>query len=341
MIYYLKLMVAKIMRLLGYRFAKFCTHFPKIRTVAYIAIYQNKAFTEWPKEGKILTCDHIASIELVDRNFKQNTIVQYQKRENYQGLRVALLAHWDPQKIIDPYVTYYAQHLKELGYSVILCSTNEVKDLDISNNVFDAVIYRTNKGYDFSSWYAALTVFPSLFEADEILLTNDSIFAPVGDLQPLYSAMQQLKCDFWGPIEYPLYRPHLQSFFIVLYKNVLTNKAFKTFLNNIGPSGDRLDSIQYEITLTQWLISNNLIGAARFPISVNINPYGSNHLFSSCYLRSGQFPFVKRRMVFDNPYAVFLPELPDLIKSSGYPVDFILNYAKRRSPLPLQARRRK
>jgi hypothetical protein len=114
-----------------------------------------------------------------------------------------------------------------------------------------------------------------------------------------------------------------------LYKNVLTHKAFHEFLNTIGPSGKRLDSIMHETTFTQWLISNNLIGATRFPFSINHHPYFCNHILTSCYLQSGHFPFCKRRMLFDNPLAKNMQELPALIKSKGYSIDFILNYAKR------------
>jgi lipopolysaccharide biosynthesis protein len=138
----------------------------------------------------------------VKTDFVQNAVIQFDKQQNYEGMKVALIAHWDPQKIIDPYVFYYAENLKKFGYTIVLCSANEVEDIDNTNNCFDAVIYRKNSGYDFSSWKAAFTVLPSLFEANEILLTNDSFFDPIGDMHPFFSAMLPLKCDFWVSLNF-------------------------------------------------------------------------------------------------------------------------------------------
>jgi lipopolysaccharide biosynthesis protein len=148
-------------------------------------------------------------------------------------------------------------------------------------------------------------------------------------MRPLFDSMQALDCDFWGLVENNEFRPHLQSFFIALKHNALKHPAFSTFLNNIEPSDKREDSIQYEVKLTQWLISQNLVGATRFPAPSSDYPYTSLHHYTTLFLQSGYFPFVKRRMLFNNPIAANLRKLPALIKNKGYPVDLIVSYAKR------------
>jgi lipopolysaccharide biosynthesis protein len=271
----------------------------------------------------------IKPIKIAPKHFEQQAEILFNNIQEYTEKRFALMAHWDPQKVIDPYVIHYATSLKRLGYSVILCSDGKVVKDNWPNEAIDAIVCRRNDGYDFSSWKAALTAFPGLFEAKEILLTNDSVFGPIGDLNPVYDSMSQVECDFWGLIECLIKRPHLQSFFMVLYQKVITNRAFHEFFDSIGSSGKRNDSIQYETSFTQWLISNDLIGATRFPASIYNHPIGSDHLYSSSFLQSGQFPFIKRKMIIDNPYAKRIYDLPDILKSQKYPTELITNYAKR------------
>ncbi|MDR2457215.1 MAG: hypothetical protein LBD41_01870, partial [Clostridiales Family XIII bacterium] len=142
----------------GKNFIKLFIKIPKVKVIAYILLYQHDSFVTLPEHGTILKYKSISPIKLVKTDFVQNAQIQFDKQQNYGGQKVALIAHWDPQNIIDPYVFYYAQNLKKFGYTIILCSANEVQDIDKTNNCFDAVIYRKNSGYDFSSWKAALTV---------------------------------------------------------------------------------------------------------------------------------------------------------------------------------------
>jgi hypothetical protein len=153
--YYYKLFLIKIMAFFGIKFTKFCAKIPRLKNIAYLMLYEQTASTAMPPHGTILQYDHIQPIELTNKNFTDVVFAQFDKHLNYAGLRVALIAHWDPQRIIDPYVFYYARHLKEIGYSTILCSADEIKELDNSKNILDAVIYRGNEGYDYSSWKSA------------------------------------------------------------------------------------------------------------------------------------------------------------------------------------------
>ncbi|MDR2197908.1 MAG: rhamnan synthesis F family protein [Deltaproteobacteria bacterium] len=329
--YYIKFLLIKIMLLFGKKFIKFCTYIPKIKTIAYIIILKDNPLKETPELGTPLNYSEIKPMRLGDAGAGADAKarVVHDSGRNYLGRRVALLAHYDPDGMVDPYALYFAERLKKSGYLVVLCSQNEITMDENLRELFDAAIYRNGPGLDFTSWKKALGAFPSLFEAEELLLTNDSFFGPVGSLEPLYDAMNPVECDFWGVVENPMFRPHVQSFYIVLRKKAVTSKAFREFFDSVRSSAKRRISIRYETIFTQWLISGGLTGAVRFPLSCYVHPKYSNHIFSNGFLKTGQFPFIKRRMIIENPYAVLLQDLPDVLSGRGYPVSLMTNYARR------------
>jgi lipopolysaccharide biosynthesis protein len=328
--YYVRLILTNILSLFSNKIILYFTKIPKFRTISKLLSTRNNLFVkEVPKHGTILKYNFINPINIIELNYTQNANINFCRIKNFAGLNVVLLAHWDPQGIVDSYVLYYAKHLKEIGYSIILCSANNVFIDDRITDIFDAVIYRKTPGYDFSSWKAAFDSLPTLFDVKQLILTNDSVFGPIGSLDNIFNAMKPIICDFWGIIESLTLRPYLQSYFILLFHNVIKSKAFRMFLNSIGSSGDREVAVSYEEILSQWLICNNLIGAARFPASI-FNKNAVDPVYhASELIQTKQFPFLKRRMIFNNPYAIILNNLSSLLKENEYPIQLITDYSKR------------
>lgn len=253
-------------------------------------------------------------------------IVRHSTRKEWNGLKVALLAHWDASAEVAPYVRYYANALHQQGYDVVLATSGVPRLVQEDLDVFSAVVCRQSHGYDFTSWRAAFEALPSLFEASEILLTNDSMYGPVGPLDPLYKAMENTPCDFWGIIESNAVEAHLQSYFIVLYKNAIKSSAFKEFLSCIGMSSCKVKAIGYELAFSRWLVQNGQRAAVRFPDSVfsptSLNP---SHYAWDTLLKTGFFPFIKRELLFENPYAVPLKNVTSLLEINNYPRELIKN----------------
>ncbi|MDR2461321.1 MAG: rhamnan synthesis F family protein [Deltaproteobacteria bacterium] len=328
---FLRRFLTFVLSLFGRHFSRLFIKIPKIDVSAKIIVTKDRLFCKKiPEFSTLLQYDNIKPIQIIDAGHQQDVHIQYCDIKNFTNARIALVAHFDPQRIVDPYVIYYATHLKSRGYSLILCSANEVILDNDTPNIFEAVLYRKNEGYDFSSWKAAFTALPSLFEANEILFTNDSVFGPIGDINNLFIATKPIKCDFWGVAESLTPRPYLHSYFIVLFKNAIKHEAFRTFLSSISDSGVRLDAIHYEAVLTQWLISHNLTGAARIPASIlNKDAIEPAFYYVTELLQTGQYPFIKRRMLFKNPFTILLKGLQPLLEQYEYPTKFILDYAKR------------
>jgi lipopolysaccharide biosynthesis protein len=248
---------------------------------------------------------------------------------DFKDKRVALVAHWDPDGLVDPYVLEYFSALKTIGYTTILATENKLRQAEEISPVIDAIVWRKCDGYDFTSWKAAFEAFPSLYEAHEVTLTNDSVFAPIGSLEPMYHAMDDIACDFWGATESPQFMPHLQSFFLVFRQTVLRHKAFYEFWQGVPLSSDRNLAISCEIRLTLWLALHSLRPAAFIPHAhgdiSDINPscdYWKQILLAGV-------PFIKRELLFRNARNASIIGWEKILIQKKYPIDLIYNYAAR------------
>lgn len=245
------------------------------------------------------------------------------RHADWSGRRAALLAHWDANGRIAPYVRHYASSLIEEGFAVALVTGSRLH-LVKEDAVFDAVIYRKGPGYDFTSWKAALAAFPSLYAARTLLLTNDSVFAPVGSLRALLRDMREVDCDFWGVLESHAPRPHLQSYWLVFRQAALHHPAFRAFWAHVPASDAKDAAIAQELRLLGWLQGHGLHGAARIPRDV-LTPTALNpsHYAWDSLLSTGVFPFLKRELLTKNPYEVPLCSWREKARQMGYPVQLI------------------
>jgi hypothetical protein len=245
---------------------------------------------------------------------------------DFSGQRVAVVAHWDTYGRLDPYVAHYLRHLRDLGWRTVLASATPL-DLDPEEGPgADAVVYRSCPGYDFTSWKAAFHCLPSLFRARELVLTNDSIFAPVGSLASVHEIMDRVSCDFWGMVESHEVQPHLQSYYLVFRPKTLRHKAFTTFWEGVSVSPRREEAIRHEITLSLWLAMHGLVPGAYVTAAVpplhELNP---THDMWRQIIRLGA-PFIKRDLLRVNRDGVDLSDWPEVVSSAGYPVGLISDY---------------
>ena len=246
---------------------------------------------------------------------------------NFTNTEVVLLAHWDPENTVDPYVLYMAQHLKQLGKKIVLCSAAPLTKLP-THNVIDAIVCRTCEGYDFTSWKAAFDAFPSLYGAKELTLCNDSFFAPIGSYEPIYQKMALISCDFWGLTLSYYAIPHMQNFFLVLRKNTLQHKAFKQFIAAISTSKNHEDAVDYEIRFSLWLELHGLHAACYRPynlvnrlITIPMKEWEKS-------LHDG-IPLLKIEFFKAQGRAVSLPCWQRIVESYNYPTQLITNYFHR------------
>ena len=173
--------------------------------------------------------------------------------------RAIIFAHYDKYNVVDDYVYYYLKELQKNALHLIFVSTAKLIEKDIVkvSRYCSKVIVRENIGYDFMSYKVGLESFNYL-EYDEVILCNDSVYGPLYPLTTLFSDMKNQECDFWGITESNVLNYHLQSYFLVFRKQVLSSLIFKNFFDTIKILKNKNDIIeQYEIGLSQQLLRNS------------------------------------------------------------------------------------
>ncbi len=253
----------------------------------------------------------------------------YGHNTDFSGSRAVVIAHWDPDNTIDVYVEYLCKHFKDLGFKVVISSANPIENTLVARrwqNYADAIVYRTCDGYDFTSWKAALACFPSLYQCEELTLTNDSFFGPIGSFAPVYERMEKISCDFWGLTYSQDEAPHIQSFFMVFHKNVLQDAAFSNFIAAVPLDSSRKKAIAFELSLGIYFTMHGFQGATYAQAVQHI--LRKYNLATYCYDKLIDYgvPVLKRETLRRNSLAFKAIIALESGEFKGYPLEFCHEY---------------
>ncbi|GAC1342134.1 MAG: rhamnan synthesis F family protein [Acetobacteraceae bacterium] len=223
--------------------------------------------------------------------------------------RVCLFAQFDPTHRIRPHVLRYVGALQQCGFQTwVACSGDRLPPLaerEALRATGAHLVFRPNRGLDFGAW-RHLMLAGHADGADEILLANDSVFGPFGDLQPIIRRMQAKSYDVWGMIESRQHRWHLQSWFLHF-----TAAAFRVapvqavFALPFESMSKAAIVEQGELGLGSALRAAGLrCGAVMrhrdFAWLARRHPVNMMHLNWRYHLLSGKLPFLKADLVRSN-----------------------------------------
>lgn len=176
--------------------------------------------------------------------------------------KICFFAHFDKDSLVDDYVLYYIKSLKEVCDEIIFVSVSNVseKEQEKLNPYIAKFINKENKGYDFGSWKAGMEFigFENLQKYDEIIIANDSCYAPIYQLQEMFDKMNSVKCDFWGATKsYFGIQPHIQSYFIVFKKSIIKSEFFINFWKKVTNHEEKYEYVMnYELGLSKQAIKS-------------------------------------------------------------------------------------
>ena len=279
--------------------------------------------------------------------------------------RAIVFVHYDKHDLIDDYVYFYLDALREVSSYLIFVSTAELGDTDRTrvSEVCDDVVVRENIGYDFMSYKVGLDSFDPT-QYDEVVICNDSVYGPFYPIEKMFQSMQKTACDFWGVTDSTDKSYHLQSYFIVFRKSVLQSDAFRRFWKGVKVLHDK-DTIirQYEVGLTTHLINNgfkaavlNSVKASNLklllfymkkltPLKIGkklvamvmgkkilIGPGKVNptHQLWKELLLGKKMPFIKIELLRDNPIKIDIEDYEEVIhKVSDYDTSLITAHLAR------------
>ncbi len=232
--------------------------------------------------------------------------------------RLCVFAHYDPQDKLAEYVRFYIKALIDLGLAVIFvssCQRLALEDVAFLQQFCKHVILKKNIGHDFGSWKVGIDQIPDLTQCRQLVLANDSVFGPLFDLKDMFDVMEAKGYDWWGVVDSYEHTYHLQSFFTVYEKKMLSDRDFKLFWDTYQFYSDkRLVVNKYEIGLTKRFKDKFRVGVycpydmlcqnpKTSPSHKRVHWGGDNpmHHYWQELISENHCPFIKRDLLRDNP----------------------------------------
>jgi hypothetical protein len=248
---------------------------------------------------------------------------------------VCLFVHFDPEGRIDPHVRRYLSALKACGLDLVLvtsCALHADEFAAVSPLLLGA-ISRENLGLDFSGWALALELFPQLAACRGLVIANDSVYGPVGDLESMISRMQATPCALWGATRNYEIAEHIQSWFVWFRPQALRSPAFSRFWSEVLPLSDKQAIIEtYEIPLQKTFEQAGLAVGAAVDLMLLQVANGNPTMHPWRRLLDQGCPFVKVQLLRDDPVRSDLKGWTVELSARGYPVRLILDHLSRVAP---------
>lgn len=265
--------------------------------------------------------------------------------------RLALVVFYEQNGILLDYVKYYLSSLLENSFRVVVIVNGDIDHLGsnwlMEHNI--TVLQKENFGLDFAAWKYAFRWlgWNKVADYDEVLLTNCTCYGPVYPLKIVFSEMSRKNFDFWGISRHPAIldvrlipsdsdsyvREHLQSYFLVFKKKVISSKPFQNFFDQLIPAKSYNEEVaNHETKLTEYL-ENHGFRSGSF---LSFSKYSRSGVTAPVYDAVAQLtedfcPFIKRR-VFTSPYSFWVDSgvgsqacriISFLKKHTDYPLSFI------------------
>lgn len=250
--------------------------------------------------------------------------------------RLAVYAHYDAESEVRRFTTHTLAALSQHCSRIDFVSNSPLPEAELSKvSAFcERTLTQDNIGFDFGMWKHALADI-DFDEWDEILLTNSSVFGPLGPLDPMFEKMSADDCDFWAATDSYQQAWHLQSYFLVFKRSTLACAEFRRFWEILTPFRHRGQAFAaHEIGLSVHLTEAGLTGR---PYVSAPSPEERTLLTKAtrekrrrnpmCFspirtLRQG-VPFVKAELLRDNPARVRLHPVRRELGRADYDLSLI------------------
>ncbi|CAN7406275.1 hypothetical protein LJR009_003459 [Bosea sp. LjRoot9] len=235
--------------------------------------------------------------------------------------KLCLFAHFDKDDLVADYVIHYLQAIRSAGFPIVVISTSKLSAEDVARlkSVAHDVILRENRGHDFASWGLGLERYADQVTG-QLLIANDSVYAPVGDFGEALRRLTSVEADAYGMIESLEIARHLQSWFLLLEKRVHAHPDFRAVFAQDFSTLVKTDIIRNgEIGLSQTLLNNGFrlhalfSGLSRTGRAMHMSSNYSHFLWRELIENEG-IPFLKIELLRVNPCRIAdLAEWPEIV----------------------------
>jgi lipopolysaccharide biosynthesis protein len=263
----------------------------------------------------------------------------------YRLPRALVMAHYDPDGIVDDHILYSLAAYRPLFERIVFVSVSTQRMPEGSEHLVDEFIKRDNIGYDFVSWKTGLKEIRNPGSYFEIVFVNDSVYGPFFDLRQALLAPHIKHFDFWGMVASHQNRWHIQSWFFSMRHNLVQSRDMSAFWETVEPLGNKQDIIaSYELAMATFFVKRGwragalyeaprratlqILMARKFSalgqsVAAYYAPPNPVHLLWRNCLRAG-IPYAKVELLRSNPLGVSLEPLRTFIrKNTRYPLSLI------------------
>lgn len=275
--------------------------------------------------------------------------------------RALIYVFYDPDGIVDRYVIYALNSLRELcEYILVVCNGKlSVEGRELLEKAADDVLCRKNIGLDAIAHKEGLEHigWDKLYEYDELVMMNDTTFGPFYPLSEMFDEMETRDVDYWSAhkffedknrtklwghdvLPYDHMLDHAVSNFRVIRYSMLHSFEFRSYWDNFPKVIDYKDAVLYfEVYF------NKIFKEAGF----TYDTYMSDYTRYSCtspttnemlhLVVKERMPFIRRRGWADSyewPFYIGNGEEPSevleyLKKHTDYDISMIYEHILRRS----------
>lgn len=163
------------------------------------------------------------AVDLAERGFGKPTdeILRIEEGvQTRQGTqRIALYAHYAASGQVSAMVLRQLRAYRDSGFSIVFVTMSPGIDATAWAAVRDLatlVVHRRNHGLDFGAWQALAGIVARRWpDAEELLLTNDSVLGPIRPLEPVFAALRTGGEGLFGLTDSRQGGSHLQSYFLL------------------------------------------------------------------------------------------------------------------------------
>lgn len=245
----------------------------------------------------------------------------------------AILVTHAPAGRLKPHILPYMEQLVGTGLAVVLVvivdRPLELRDAEMA--AATGIVVRENAGYDFGAWAAAFQLFPMLYGAALLVMTNDSV-VPTADREIFGAMMARVRdcpADVVALTASHEYGWHVQSYFLALNPKALGSWGFQHFIRDLRLIDDKDEVIRtYEVPFAAKMQAAGLTVQSLYAGAFSANPT----FFSWRELIEQGFPFIKILMLRDDfadatDQHDMLDEVrsqwPEVLSKAGFDVELV------------------
>ncbi|MEY8482208.1 rhamnan synthesis F family protein [Lachnospiraceae bacterium 48-21] len=251
--------------------------------------------------------------------------------------RCGIFVFFNEKGIVGNYVEELLKKLDEIVEKLIVIVNGEIRN-DEKLKLYkysNTILQRDNIGFDGGAYKDVIVSLLSKGaweQWDELLLINDTFYGFFFSWNEIFSVMNGRSCDFWGISSHPggreaflkgeIVPPHIQSYFILIKKRMLSHYTFYQFWRNLKYPKDYIEAIKnFEINFTVYFDKNGFQWESW--LDVQKAKFGINLNQLDAWITQLHFPVLKRKMYKLQSYLSMKKIFQYIDKFTDYPVEVI------------------